>query len=58
MENSKNRQFGEFLKIRIWSQTLVPDRSILIGQKMAENAKIEKLKYDIFSDFQTLWTEC
>ena len=33
---------------------MLPDKSLLIGQKMLENAKIEKLKCDIFSDFQTL----
>ena len=27
---------------------------ILIGQKLAKNAKIEKLKWDILGDFQTL----
>ena len=26
-----------------------------IGQKLMENAKIEKLKCDILGDFQTLW---
>ena len=26
---------------------MLPERSILIGQKLVENAKIEKLKYDI-----------
>ena len=35
-------------------QTALPDRSILKGQKLVENAKIEKLKCDIFGDFQTL----
>ena len=34
--------------------TVLPDRLILIGQKLVENAKIEKLKCDILSDFQTL----
>ena len=38
-------------------QTVLPDRSIIIGQKMAENAKIENLKCDILGDFQTLWAE-
>ena len=37
-----------------WGQTVLPDGSFLIGQKMMENAKIEKLKWDIFGDFQTL----
>ena len=31
------------------------DRSVLIGQKLVENAKFEKFKYDILCDFQTLW---
>ena len=34
---------------------MLPDRSILIGQKLVETAKIEKSKWDIFGDFQTLW---
>ena len=32
---------------------MLPDRSILIGQKLVENAKIKKFKCDILSDFQT-----
>ena len=31
------------------------DRLVLIGQKLVGNAKIEKLKCDILSNFQTLW---
>ena len=34
-------------------QTLLPDRSFLLGQKLVENAKIEKFKCDILSNFQT-----
>ena len=34
---------------------MLPDRSVLIGQKLVENAKIEKFKCDILGDFQTLW---
>ena len=33
---------------------MLPDRSILIGQKLVENAKIAKFKCDILGDFQTL----
>ena len=33
---------------------MLPDRSLLIGQKLVENAKIEKFKCDILSNFQTL----
>ena len=48
--------FGDFFfwKPEACGQTELPDKSILIGQKMVENAKIEKLKGDIFEDFQTL----
>ena len=35
-------------------QTVLPDRSFLIGQKVLENTKIQKFKYDILDDFQTL----
>ena len=35
---------------------MLPDRSVLIGQKLVENAKIQKFKCDILRDFQTLWT--
>ena len=30
------------------------DRSLLIGQKLLENAKIEKVNWDMLGDFQTL----
>ena len=46
---------ASFWKPEACSQTVLPDRSILIGQKLAENAKIENLKRDIFGDFQTIW---
>ena len=36
------------------SQKVLPDRSLLIRQKLVENAKIEKLKWDILDDFQPL----
>ena len=38
---------------------MLPDRSVLIGQKLVENAKIQKFKCDILSYFQTMcicWT--
>ena len=34
-------------------QTELPDRSVLIGQKLLENAKIKKFKCYILGDFQT-----
>ena len=33
---------------------MLPDRSILIGQKLVKNAKMESFKCDVFGDFQTL----
>ena len=48
-------RFGEFLKPEACGQTVLPDRSISIGQKLVENAKIEKFKWDILGDFQTMW---
>ena len=34
---------------------MLPDRSILIGQKLVENAKIQIFKCDILRNFQTMW---
>ena len=52
IKNAKNGRFGElFENVKI---TVLPDRSILIEQKLVESAKIEILKCDIFGDFQTM----
>ena len=51
----KNGQFWRVLKTETCGQTVLPDRSLFIGQKLVENIKIEKLKSDILSYFQTLW---
>ena len=40
--------FGEFLKSEVCGQTVLPDRSLLIEQKLVENAKIQ------MSNFQTM----
>ena len=47
-----------FWKSEAFGQTVLPDKSVLIGQKLVENAKIHKFKCDILSIFQTfikLW---
>ena len=36
--------FGEFLKPEACGQTVLPDKSVLIGQKLVENAKIQKIQ--------------
>ena len=41
-------------KTKCCGQTVLPDRSILIGQKLVENAKIEQFQCDILGDIQTL----
>ena len=45
---------ASFWKLEACGQTVLPDRSVLIGQKLVENAKIQKFKCDILGDFQTL----
>ena len=56
IKNAKKwSNLASFWKPEACGQTVLPDRSILIGQKLVENAKIESLKCDIFGDFQTLW---
>ena len=52
----KKVHFGEFFfkKPEAFGQTVLQDMSILIGQKLVENAKIEKYQYDTLRDFQTL----
>ena len=42
----KNAEKGQFLRVfdkpEVCGQTVLPDRSILIGQKLTENAKMAK----------------
>ena len=46
---------ANFWKPEACSQTVLPDRSVLIDQKLVENDKMQKFKCDILADFQTLW---
>ena len=43
-----------FWKPEASGQRVLPERSLEIVQKFVENAKIEKFKWDILGDFQTL----
>ena len=45
---------ASFWKPEACGQTVLPDRSVLIGQKLVGKAKIQKFKCDILSDFQTM----
>ena len=49
-QNAKNGPFWE----AYGKKTVLPDSSLLIGQKMMENAKIETFKCDLLRYFQTL----
>ena len=42
-----------FLKAEACGQKVLPDRPIMIGQKLVENAKMEKFKWDILRNFQS-----
>ena len=37
---------------------MLPDKSVLIGQKLVENVKIKDFKCDILSQFQTMFVVC
>ena len=43
--------FDKFLKTEACGcgQTVLPDMSVLIGQKLVENAKVEKFKWNIIN---------
>ena len=43
---------ANFRKTEAGDQTVLPDRSLLIGQKLVESAKIEKFKWDILKIFK------
>ena len=51
---AKTVNLASFWKTEACGQTVLPDRSVLKGQKMVENDKIQKFKCDILSDFQTM----
>ena len=53
-EMPKMVNLTSFLKPEACGQTVLPDMSILIGQKLVENAKIQQFKCDFLSSFQTL----
>ena len=50
--NSKKKVgLALFWKLEASVQKVLPERSFLIGQKMVENAKVQKFKCDILGDF-------
>ena len=44
--NLKNAYLASFWKAEACGQTVLPDKSILIGQKLLKNANIQKFKCD------------
>ena len=48
IKNAKNGPFWTFWKPEAWGQTVLPDMSILIGQKLVENPNIENLHETFF----------
>ena len=46
---------ASFWKPEACGETELPDMSVLIGQKLVENTKIEHFKCNILEDFQSLW---
>ena len=51
---SKWSILASFWKPEACGQTVLPDRSALIVQKLVKSAKIEKFKWEILGDFQTM----
>ena len=55
IKNAKKGPFWRvFEKPEACGQTVLPDRLVLIGQKLVEYAKKKKFKWDILSGFQTI----
>ena len=50
-KNAKNGHLGEIWKTETYGHTVLLDRSILIWQKLVENAKIENSNEYNFDDF-------
>ena len=46
-------QSGEFLKSKAYGQTVLPDSSLFMGQKLVESAKMAKIQSDNLCYFQT-----
>ena len=46
---------ANFCEPEVCGQTVLPDKPLLIGQKLMKNAKVEKFKCGIFSNFQTMY---
>ena len=55
IDNAKNWSIlASFWKPKACGQTVLPDKSVLIGQELVKKVKIQKFKCDILSNFQTM----
>ena len=54
LKRPKMVTFGKLWKVEACGQTILQDRSLLIDQKLIENTKIQKFKFDILSN----WVNC
>ena len=52
IKNTKNSQFDDFLKTWSFSQTVLPDRSLWIGQKLVENVKLKNSNATFWAIFK------
>ena len=48
--------FGDFLKLKAYRQIVLPDRSILIGQKLMKNAKMANFRF--FGNLKVTLKQC
>ena len=57
LKSAENDQFWRvFQKSEAFGKRVLPDKSVLICQKLVEIAKIKIFKCDILSNFQTMWS--
>ena len=50
----KNAKNDQFLQVFVCGQTVLPDRSVLVGQKLVENAKIKNWNVTFWVIYQTM----
>ena len=51
----KRSILASFWEPKACCHIVFPDRSVLIGQKLVGNAKIQKFKCEVLRNYQTMW---
>ena len=54
LKMTKMVNLASFWNSEVCGQTVLPDITVLIGQKLEDNAKIQNFKWDILSNFQIM----